>query len=523
MLRNRATGHGATGIRTRQTLRGALAAAVILLTGCRTVGPTYNRPAAVTPTVWKEQPPEGWKNATPSDNIGKGNWWEIFGDAQVNDLEAQAMAANQNLKAAVQRVLEARANAKATRANLYPFVSANPSVTRARISGTGPLPPGSREPAYSATTISLPIDASYEVDLWGQIRRSIESASALTQVSVADYENVLLALKSDVAEYYVMLHYIDQERAILRDNIDLQQRALDLAQVRHVGGVVSGLDVSEAETLLATTQGDYAGLGVQRAQFEHALAVLVGRPPAEFSAPERALDLKPPVIPPGLPSDLLERRPDVAAAERTMDSNNALIGVARAAYFPSVALTGSGGLLSTALTQLFTVPSLVWTVAAGAAQPLYTGGRLSAGLEHARAVYEESVDNYREQVLTAFQEVEDGLSGLRVLDEQAAAYDKAVQSAQKTVDISTSRYREGLANYIEIITAESSLLANERTAAQILEERLLTTVQLIQALGGGWEDSRIYSSSSGLAGTPAVTPGPSSPAAPATTPGQRPQ
>ncbi len=205
-----------------------------------------------------------------------------------------------------------------------------------------------------------------------------------------------------------------------------------------------------------------------------------------------------------------------------MDSNNALIGVARAAYFPNVALTGSGGLLSAALTQLFTVPSLVWTAAAVATQPLYAGGRLSAGVEHARAVYEESVDNYRQQVLTAFQEVEDGLSGLRVLEEQAAAYDKAVQSAQKTVDISTSRYREGLAQYVEVITAESALLANERTAAQILEQRLLTTIQLIQALGGGWQDSRIYSSDLRLAGTPDVAPGSSSPVAPAT-PGQRPQ
>ena len=518
MPRNRPMGHGAPEAWIRQTLRSVMPAAVILLAGCRSVGPIYDRPAAETPAAWKEQPPEGWKNATPSDNIAKGNWWEIFGDPQLNDLETQAIAANQNLKAAVQRVLEARANSKATRANLYPSVSANPSVSHARISGTASGTTRKPGAPYSANTISLPIDASYEVDLWGQIRRSIESANALTQVSVADYENVLLALKSDVAEYYVMLHYIDQERAILRDNIDLQQKALDLAQVRHDGGVASGLDVSEAETLLDTTQGDYAGLGVQRAQFEHALAVLVGRPPAEFAAPEKALDLKPPVIPPGLPSDLLERRPDVAAAERTMDSNNALIGVARAAYFPNVALTGSGGLLSADLTQLFTVPSLVWTAAAGAVQPLYTGGRLSAGMEHARAVYEESVDNYREQVLTAFQEVEDGLSGLRVLEEQAAAYDKAVQSAQKTVDISTSRYREGLAEYIEVITAESSLLANERAADQILEQRLLTTIQLIQALGGGWQDSRIYSSSPGAAGT---SEGPSSPP-PSATPGERP-
>jgi NodT family efflux transporter outer membrane factor (OMF) lipoprotein len=522
MLRDSATRHRTRGTWIRQTRSGASAAALLLLVGCRSVGPTYSRPPAETPTAWKEPPPEGWKSATPSDNIGKGNWWEIFGDPELNDLETRAITANQNLKAAVQRVLEARANAKATRANLFPLVNAAPSVGRTRASGNAPEPPGFTAPQYSYSTVSLPIQASYEVDLWGQIRRSIESANALTQVSVADYENVLLALKSDVAENYVMLHYIDRQRAILRDNIELQQQAFDLARVRHDGGVASGLDVSEAETLLQTTQGDYAGLGVQRAQFEHALAVLIGRPPAEFSLPDRALDLKPPVIPAGLPSDLLERRPDVASAERTMDSNNALIGVARAAYFPNVALTGSGGLLSAALSQLFTLPSLVWTVAASATQPLYEGGRLSAGVEHARAVYEESVDNYRQQVLTAFQEVEDGLSGLRVLEEQAAAYDKAVQSAQRTVDISTSRYREGLANYVEIITAETSLLANERTAAQILEQRLLTTIQLIQALGGGWEDSRIYASNSGLAGTPALTPDPSSPAAPAT-PGQRPQ
>lgn len=494
----------------------------MLPAGCRSLGPDYGRPAAETPAAWKEPPPEGWKNATPSDEIGKGNWWEIFGDPELNALETQAMGANQSVKAAAERVLEARADAKAAGANRLPSVSADPFVERARTSGTGPAPPGTREPAYSVNTISLPIDASYEVDLWGQIRRSIESANALTQVSVADYENVLLVLKSDVAEDYVMLHYVDWERAILRDNIELQQKALDLANVRHLGGVVSGLDVSEAETLLDTTQGDYAGLGVQRAQFEHALAVLVGRPPAEFSAPERALDLTPPAIPQALPADLLERRPDVAAAERTMASNNALIGVARAAYFPNVTLTGSGGFLSAAFRQLFTLPSLVWAAAAGAAQPLYAGGRLSAGVEHARAVYEESVDNYRQQVLAAFQEVEDGLSGLRVLEDQAAAYDKAVQSAQKTVDISTARYREGLAEYIEVITAENALLANERTAAQILEARLLTTVQLIQALGGGWQDSRIYSPSTGPAGTPVVTSGRSSPAVSAA-PGSRPQ
>ena len=311
------------------------------------------------------------------------------------------------------------------------------------------------------------------MDLWGQIRRSIESANAFTQISVANFENVLLTLKSDVASFYVMVHYIDQERLVLRDNIDLQQKALDLAQVRHEGGVASGLDVSEAETLLNTTQANYVGLGLQRARFEHALAVLLGVPPAVFSVPEKPLDLNTPPIPAGMPADLLERRPDVAAAERRMAAENAQIGVARSAYFPNVELTGSGGFLSSAITSLFNAPSAVWSLAAGAAQPVYTGGRLSANMTLARANYDESVANYREQVLTAFQEVEDGLSGLRVLEQQGIAYDKAVKSAQQTVDISTSRYREGLANYLEVITAENSLLNNELVADQILEQRLL--------------------------------------------------
>jgi NodT family efflux transporter outer membrane factor (OMF) lipoprotein len=478
-----------------QIIAAALLVPIVsLLSGCPAVGPNYRRPAAETPTAFKEPPPEGWKSATPSDDIGKGNWWEIFGDPDLSELEAQAIAANQNLKAAAQRVIEARANVTVARSNLYPFVSAAPSVNRTRTSGTRPAAPGSSASAFTSNSIVLPLDAAYQVDFWGQIRRTIESANALAQVSVADYENVLLTLESDVAQDYVALHFIDREKAILRDNIELQRRALELAQVRRNGGIASGLDVSEAATQLETTQADYAGLGVQRAQFEHALAVLTGRPPAVFSVADKQLELTPPVVPAGLPSDLLERRPDVAAAERTMAATNAQIGVARAAYYPNVTLTGSGGLLASGLTNLFEVPSLIWSATAGATQPIYTGGHLSAQMERARAVYEESIDNYRQQVLTAFQEVEDGLSGLRVLEEQGAAYDQAVQSARETVDISTSRYREGLAQYLEVINAQNSLLNNQRVADQVLERRLLTTVQLIQALGGGWEQSKIYSS-----------------------------
>lgn len=471
----------------------------LILGGC-VVGPSYNRPSVQTPSAWKERPPEGWKTATPHDEISKGNWWVIFDDPELNDFEMQAIAANQNLQAAAQRVIEARAQALAARSNLFPSVSAGFSPSRARVSGTRPLQPGSFEQAFTANTFTLPIQASYEVDLWGQIRRSVESANALTQRSVADYENVLLQLKSDVASFYIMAHYIDQELKILRDNLDLQQRALDLANVRHNGGVASGLDVSAAATLLDTTQATYVGLGVQRAQFEHALAVLLGKVPVEFSLPEKPLQIAPPALPAGVPSDVLERRPDIAAAERLMASTNAQIGVNRAAYFPNVILSFGAGGLSSFLAQILDAPSLVWSAGANATQPVYTGGRLAANLLLARATYDESVASYRQTVLSAFQEVEDGLSTLRVLEQQEAAYGQAIRSAQETVDISTSRYREGLANYLEVITAEEELLNDQRIADQVQEQRLLTTIQLVQALGGGWQDSTIYTPGAPLPG-----------------------
>ena len=489
--------------------------AFVFLAGC-TVGPNYKRASVETPAAWKEQPPEGWKNAAPRDDIGKGNWWEIFGDPQLNDYETQAIAANQTLKAAAQRVIEARNTALVTRSQQFPFVNALPSISSTRQSGNRPAPPGSPVAAYQSNTFVLPADISYQVDLWGAIRRSVESANALTQASVADYENVLLTLKSDVAEDYILVRFIDQEMVILRDNIALQQRALELTRTRRAGGVASGLAVSEAETLLDTTQGNYVGLGVQRSQFEHALAVLLGKPPAQFTMGPRPLDLQPPAIPPGLPSDMLERRPDVAKAERIMASAKAQIGVTRAAFFPAVTLTGVTGLLSGNITKLFSVPSAIWGVGAAANAPLFTGGALSANLARSRAVYDENVANYRQLVLTAFQQVEDGLSGLRYLEEQAAAYNKAVQSAQQTVDISTNRYREGLANYLEVINAQVTLLSNQRASDSIAQQRLLTTVALIQALGGGWQESTIYSSSTNAPKTPTAGTPNAPRAAPAT-------
>jgi len=471
---------------------GALIA--LCLSGC-TVGPNYKRPSVEVPSAYKEPPPQGWKEAAPHDEIAKGNWWEAFGDAQLNDLETQALAANPTLQAAVARVTQARANVRITRAALFPTVNVEPSVSRARGSADGSDAPNNVNRPFTNNVITLPLDVSYEVDLWGRVRRSVESSRAQAQASQADYENILLTLKSDVAQNYFSLRYVDVDRGILNNNIGLLKKALDLTQSRHAGGVASGLDVSEAETLLSTTQATYIGLGVQRAQFEHALAVLVGKPASVFSVPEKAYDLRPPAIPAGLPSDLLERRPDVAEAERQMASANAQIGVARAAYFPALNLTAGAGYLSDDLLKLFNISSSIWSVAASASQPLYAGGSISANYVRSRAAYDESVANYRQQVLVAFKEVEDGLSGLRVLEDQEAAQNKAVNSSRKTLNISTARYKEGLANFLEVIDAQRDVLQNEQESAQLRELRLLTTVQFIQALGGGWQESKIYSDS----------------------------
>ncbi len=462
------------------------------MAGC-TVGPNYHRPSVEVPSTFKEPPPSGWKTATPNDAISKGNWWEVFGDPKLNELESQAMVNNPPLQAAMARVAQARAQFRITRADLYPTVTLDPSALRERYSGTRENPPGFATTPYTDNTLNLPVDLNYEIDLWGRVRRATESARAQYQATEADYENILLTLKSDIAQNYLSLRYVDTDREILRGNIDLLEKALKLTQARHSGGVASGLDVSEAETLLATIQAQFVGLGVQRAQFEHALALLVGKPASEFTIPENPLVLEPPPIPVGLPSDLLERRPDIAESERLMASANAQIGVARAAFFPSLSLTGTNvGYQTDNITQLFNLSSAVWTAMAGASQPLFEGGRLTANLARARAAYDENVANYREQVLTGFKEVEDGLAGLRVLEDQEATQNRAVVAARKTAEISTARYKEGLANYLEVIDAQRTVLDNEVLSAQLREYRLLTTVQLIKALGGGWQDSKVH-------------------------------
>jgi multidrug efflux system outer membrane protein len=465
--------------------------AVLASTPACTVGPNYQRPKAEVPPAFKEAPPAGWKEAQPHEEIAKGDWWVVFGDPVLNDLETQATSANQSLKAAVEHVDEARALARVTRAQLYPAVNVQASAAPEHAGANRPAQPGEVVTSYNYNTFMLPLNASYEIDIVGKVRRSLEASRAQYQASVAAYQTVLLTLNSDLAQDYFNLRYLDADRAVLRKNLQVQQDFLDLTRHRHDGGLASGLDVAAAETQLDTTKALYVGDERQRDQLEHALAVLLGKPAAEFTLPQNPLDLSPPALPPGLPSDLLERRPDVAQAERQMAAACARVGVARAAYFPDLSLTGSDGFLSGSLSNLLSGPSTNWLVTPLLTQPLFQGGAIKANYQYAQAAYREAVDNYRQQVLTAFQQVEDGLSDLRVLEDQGRAQALAVQASQRTVDISTARYKEGLAEYLEVLTAENTLLQNQRAAAQILGLRLVSTVQLVDALGGGWSERRV--------------------------------
>lgn len=462
---------------------------LVLLAGC-TVGPDYERPAPETPPAWKEAGP--WKQAAPKDAIAKGAWWEVFGDPLLNELEARAAAANPDLKAAIARVGQARAIARISEADFYPTISLNPNVTRERnTENRSTQPPTSLAKSYTATEFHVPLEASYEVDLWGRVRRSVEASTAFAEAAVASYETVRLTMHSDVATAYFALRAIDSDRAVLRKTIELRRESLRLAEARLRLGVGNDLDVSRAETELTATEADAIGADRRRAEIEHGIATLTGRTPGELTIPDKPLDLAPPAIPAGLPSELLERRPDVAEAERRMAASNAEIGIATAAYYPQLNLTAAFGFESRELKSLFDWESRVWTLAAGLAAPLYQGGRVDADVERAKARHEESVAQYRSRLLIAFQEVEDGLSGLRILSGQAEAQARAVASSRRTADLTTARYNAGLVSYFEVVDAQRTVLQNERQYTLIQGQRLTASVFLIKALGGGWQDSSL--------------------------------
>jgi len=451
-----------------------------------TIGPDYKQPTNSIPARYKAEELGSWKEGKPLDNVAKGNWWEIYADTNLNTLEAQALQANQQLKAAVARVDQARATARVARGELLPLITADPSYVRQRYSPNA-------NPSFgnvTANTFSAPLDLSYEVDLWGRVRRGFESARADAQVSLAEFYNVLLTLQSDVAQNYFALRSLDAEIATVNSTVDLRQEQVKLTQSRFSGGIGSELEVAQAETELATTEAEAASLAQQRDQLENALAILIGKNPADFTLAASTninWDPIPPEIPAGLPSDLLERRPDVAAAERQLASANAKIGIAKASFFPVVTLTGSGGYLSGDIDTLFNWESRTWSIGPSVSLPIFAGGRNKAEYRRSKSAYAEAVANYRQQVLVAFGDVENSLSNIRHLVDQAEAQQRAVTHAQRAAELAENRYRSGIVAYIEVVDAGRDTLSAQRANAQLAGRRLIASVQLIKALGGGWD------------------------------------
>jgi NodT family efflux transporter outer membrane factor (OMF) lipoprotein len=424
--------------------------------------------------------------------VAKGEWWSVFHDDELSALEKQSLDANQTIKVSTARLEQARAAAAVQVATLFPTVSTAPLAERQRLSGN--RPPGSSIPVTSAVTqnnFTLPFTVGYEVDLFGERRRSIEAAQASYQASAADLENVRLVITAELAGDYFTLRQLDTELGILNRTVEALQRGLQLVDSRHKGGVASGLDVAQEETLLNTTQTQAILLLQQRKQFEDAIAVLIGKPAPEFHLANRELNAEAPPIDAGLPSDLLERRPDVAEAERQMAVANAQIGIAKAAYYPSLNLFGTGGWQAADIAKLVNVQSTFWAVGANVAQTIFSGGQRRAQVQFAQAGYEANVASYRDTVLNAFREVQDDVTGLTVLEQARQSQQLAVDAARRTLDISTSRYAGGLVSYLDVVTAQQNLLNNEQEMAVIKGQKLVTSVLLIKALGGGWDASSL--------------------------------
>jgi len=456
------------------------------LAGCA-VGPKYKAPAVPAPPAYKEI--GNWKTAQPSDQNLGGNWWEIFHDAQLNALEQQIDVSNQNLKAAVAQYQEARAALRYARADYFPTASIAPSATRQRYSDNRPA-----IGTAGGTTFNdfvLPVNVSYQVNAWGRISKNVESYREQAQASAADLAVVNLTMHADLAIDYFAARTLDAEEKLFQTTVAQYEQALRLNEDRYQGGLASEVEVEQARTILETTRAQLVDVGVARAQFEHAAAVLVGKPPADFSLPPLPLTTPPPPIPVGVPSELLERRPDIAASERRVASANAQIGLAKAAYYPLVNIVGSGGFESGTITTLLQGPSALWSVGAAAAATIFDGGRRHAMNDEAMASYDSSVASYRQTVLSAFQQVEDNLAALRVLENEAGVQATAVQSAERSLDLSNTRYDGGVTSYLEVITAQNAALSDEVTAVNILGRRMASAVLLIEALGGGWDRSTL--------------------------------
>jgi NodT family efflux transporter outer membrane factor (OMF) lipoprotein len=468
----------------RRWCRLVVLTSVAVLCGCA-AGPDYRRPPVPAPMAYKEL--KGWKEAQPRDTVIRAAWWKAFNDSLLDALEEKVGTGNQSLAQAEAQYRQARALVQGARANYFPVVSASATAgrswqpSRTAVSGTNPT-----------DQFSLSLDASWEIDLWGRVRRQVEAGEASAQASAADVQVLRLSIQAELAQDYFQLRTLDAQQQTLDDTVAAYEKALALTENRYAAGVAAKADVVQAQTQLETTRAQAIDIGIQRAQLEHAIALLLGKAPADFSIPAAPIVSMLPQVPIGIPSDILERRPDVASAERTMAAANAQIGVAKAAYFPSLTLSASTGYLATQFAELLTAPSFLWALGPAAlAQTLFDGGARKAQTEQAIASYEAAVAAYTQTVLTSFQQVEDTLAALRILAEEAQVQDAAVKAARESVVLTTNQYKAGTVSYLNVITAQSIALANERTALGIRGQQLNGAVSLIKALGGGWNASEL--------------------------------
>lgn len=450
-------------------------------------GPDYKPPTNNVPVAYKASEHGVWKEGQPSDGASKGRWWEVFNDPVLNMLQDRAIERNHDLKAAFQRVEQARSQARMSRAELLPNLSFNPSLRRERYSPN-------QEPSFgalTATTARVPLDLSYEIDLWGRVRRGFEASRASAQATLAAFQNVLLTLQGDVAQTYFSIRAIDAELDTVTRTVGLRKEQLQLVRSRFEGGIGNELDVARAETELATAESEAAALARRRVEYENALAALLGEFPSSFKlgalGTNETWTVTAPRIPAGLPSALLERRPDVAQAERELAAANARIGIAKASYFPVVTLTANGGYMSAEFDNLFDWSSRIWSIGPSISLPIFAQARNRANVARVRSAFVEATERYRSQVLRAFSEVENNLSAIHFLAEQAAAQERAVKSSQRAADLARERYQSGISSYLEVVDANRAALAAQRVRAQLTGQSLIAATQLIKALGGSWD------------------------------------
>jgi len=476
-------------------------AGVLALAGCKPVGPDYSRPSYTAPPIYKEAgaatvlvpPPNpdggGWQPANPSDGMIKGKWWEIYDDPQLNQLEERIPTYNQGLHQAYETYLAAQEQVKIARADFYPTLSFGPSFEHEKNSTHRPLAAGTT--ATNFNDLRLVGQGTWEPDLWGRVRRSVEASRANAQASAADMANVHLSLSSMMATAYFQLRGLDAQAKLLSATVTDLEKQLDLAQRRFAGGVATNADVLQAQTQLETVRAQLIDIGVARAQNEHLVGTIADVKLPGFSIPPSPLDLPLPKIPLGVPSQLLERRPDIAAAERRTQAANAQIGIAQSAFYPTITLSGDGGFESTHGGTWIQGPSALWSLGAQAMELLLDGGRRHAVTQQARDQYEAQVSGYKGVIFLAFNDVEDQLSSLRILEQESAEEQKAVEAAQHSLDLSNTRYKGGVTGYLEVLTAEQALLQNQRAAIDLQTRQFVSSVALVKSLGGGWDTTQL--------------------------------